>query len=556
MKAIGFLQWMVLSIAAVPLLVEEGPFVYVDWQESSSVGGPFQRLYRPSNSVHGGPMIQSEDFATGLQSILDTLADAKGKGTRVQAFGSKWTFNNLSYVQESMVDSTGLNYCQIGMNSSHLMDAFVDLADHLVFVQAGVRIKELNRALTEKNLALSTSGASDGQRVAGAMSTGTHGSRFAYGSMDRMIRAIHIVTDSNQHVLLQGQAAVVNQEFASYLGGATWIQDAELFNMAKICFGSCGIIHGYVLEVEPLYYLRYSTRKYSFTQVENVINTLDVSGLDGIKDTFTNPSMISVGLNLFQTGAGSATVTVYEVTQQQFLQDNRQVNSEGAVSPFLLHLLELILGVVNKPWVRAIDKTLFGGALVYAVHQFIVTQALAMQDGDETIAIDIPSRIFGNPDSESGLEGVYPDIPQYIGKVTNSEMFVPLERTTDALNIIQRQLRDDPILLFVFLRFVKKSSSTLSAAIFNTTTTIDMISIQDEGLFSRTSGWFERLFVEFETSGIPHSYHWGKRFPLNNRWVPNAYGEDLTEWQDQRRMLLGGNEAMFRNDAMDQLAVL
>ena len=167
-----------------------------------------------------------------------------------------------------------------------------------------------------------------------------------------------------------------------------------------------------------------------------------------------------------------------------------------------------------------------------------VIRALATQFGDdEKIAIDIPSRIFGNPDSERGLEGVYPDIPQYIGKVTDSEMFVPLERTTDALNIIQRQLRDEPILVFVFLRFVKKSSSTLSAAMFNTTTTIDMISIQDEGLFSRTSGWFERLFVEFETSGIPHSYHWGKHvIPLNNRWVPNAYGEALTEWQNQRRV--------------------
>jgi len=167
MKAISLLHWIVLS-AAIPL-VEEGPFLYVDWQESPYVGGSFQRLYRPSNSVEGP--IQNEDFATGLESILATISDAKG--TRVRAFGSSWTFNNISYVDESMVDSTGLNYCQVGMNSSHLADGFVDLADRLVFVQAGVKIKELNRALTENNLALSTSGASDGQRVAGALSTGT-----------------------------------------------------------------------------------------------------------------------------------------------------------------------------------------------------------------------------------------------------------------------------------------------------------------------------------------------------------------------------------------------
>ena len=84
MKAIGVLQWTVLllSAACAPLVEQEGPFVYVDWQESASVGGPFQRLYRPSNRVDGP--IQSEDFATGLSSLFATVADAKG--TRVQAF--------------------------------------------------------------------------------------------------------------------------------------------------------------------------------------------------------------------------------------------------------------------------------------------------------------------------------------------------------------------------------------------------------------------------------------------------------------------------------------
>ena len=543
MKTIVLLHWILLSAAVS--LVEEGPFVYVDWQESPYVGGLFDHLYQPANSVKGP--IQHDDFATGLQGILDTIAHARG--TRVRAFGSKWTFNNMSYVNESMVDSTGLNYCQIGMNSSYLKDPFVELADRLVFVQAGVRIKELNRALTDKRLALFTSGASDGQRIAGALSTGTHGSRFEYGGMEQMIRAIHIVTHGDRHVLLQGEA-VVNQEFATYLGGATLIQDEKLFNAAKVCFGSCGIIHGYVLQAEPLYLLRKLTKKYSYAEISDTLNTLDVSGLEGIRDTFTHPSIISVTLNPFDRGADSAFVTVMDqvpLEGQRFLQENK-----AAVNVVLWGILELLVRFMNNPWVRRFDKFFFGGALRYAICRIISSQALAIGTGKvDVIETNIPSRTFGNPDTEDSTDS-YPDIPY---NTTDLEICVPLERTTDALNVLDSLLRDDPIPIFLTLRFVKKSSSTLGFAKFDTSTTVEVTTLQDEDLWSLTGDWLERLFEEFETAGIPHSYHWGKRFPLNSRWVSNAYGDDLTEWEEQRRILLGENAAMFRNDVLDQLGI-
>jgi len=367
-----------------------------------------------------------------------------------------------------------------------------------------------------------------------------------------MILAIHIVTDSNQHFLLQGET-VVNQEFARYLGGATLIQDAKLFNTAKVCFGSCGIIHGYVLEVEPLYYLRRTKRKYSYEEVANLLDTLDVSGLDGIRDTFNDPSIISVMLNPYSKNAGGAIVTVMEITDQLSFNAQQSVQETGAVDNSLLFvILELVVRAMTSQWVRTVDKAIFGGALWYAVCGFITTQALGMVKVRDEIQINIPSRIFGNPDDEGSLSG-YPDVPY---NVVDMELCVPLERTTDALNVIEGLLRDDPIaVLIVTLRFVKKSSSTLGLAKFDTTTTVEMTSFQDEDLWRLTYDWFERLFAEFETADIPHSYHWGKRFPLNNRWVPNTYGDDLTEWEEQRRILLGENEAMFRNDVMDQLGI-
>ena len=538
-KALGMFLYWILLIGAVPLL-EEGPLVFVDWQESPYTGGPFERLYHPSNSVEGP--IQNQDFATGLTSILSVLSSATG--TRVRAFGSKWTYNNIPYVDESMVDSTGLNYCQIGINSTYLVGNYVNLASNLVFVQAGVTIQALSQALLDKKLAISTSGHSDGQRIGGAMSTGTHGSRFQYGAMEEMIRAIHIVTHGNRHVLLQGEA-VVNQAFATYLGNATLIQDKKLFNTAKVCFGSCGIIHGFVLQVEPLYQLRRVTKKYSYAAVTNTLNTLDVSGLDGIGGIFINPFHIQVVLNPFDKATGA----YVEVMDQQpydgrrFLQDTAGEADDSAGAD--LSSLDFPIALVNNPILRFIDKLLFGSGLTRLFSGVIMGSIVILgTKRPDVVSTNVPSAIFGDP-----VKGLFP------WQTTNTEIGVPLERTTDALAIIDNLILSDPLPFYYSLRFVKKTSSTLGFTKFDTTTAIELLGFQDPKLWTLTYDWYERLFAAFATANIPYSYHWGKRFPLNKNWVPNTYGDALTEWQEQRRILLDTNEPMFRNDVLDQLGL-
>ena len=81
--------------------------------------------------------------------------------------------SNMAYTLESMVDSTGLNYCQVGIDGGFVTKEYQDIADHLVFVQAAVQIRSSSQKLLANNLALSTTGTSDGQRVAGAISTAT-----------------------------------------------------------------------------------------------------------------------------------------------------------------------------------------------------------------------------------------------------------------------------------------------------------------------------------------------------------------------------------------------
>jgi L-gulonolactone oxidase len=84
----------------------------------------------------------------------------------------------------------GHSFSDIGLTDGMLMTldlmrgvVQVDAAAHLVTVQAGIRLFELVEALARQGLGLSILGSVARQSVAGAISTGTHGSSLPYGNL-------------------------------------------------------------------------------------------------------------------------------------------------------------------------------------------------------------------------------------------------------------------------------------------------------------------------------------------------------------------------------------
>jgi FAD/FMN-containing dehydrogenase len=118
-----------------------------------------------------------------------------------------------------------------------------DRRNRLVFAQCGVQIKTLNTLLAEKALALPTSGASNGQTIAGAVSTGTHGAANQVGAMQDFILGIHIVAEGGKHYWVERASNhVVTQEFCDWIGAAR-IRDDKLFRAMVVGFGSFGLVH-------------------------------------------------------------------------------------------------------------------------------------------------------------------------------------------------------------------------------------------------------------------------------------------------------------------------
>jgi L-gulonolactone oxidase len=114
----------------------------------------------------------------------------------------------------------------------------IDPEQRQVTVQAGIRLYALVEALAQHGLALSNMGSIAAQSVAGALSTGTHGTGLKFGAYDHYVTAMRLITARGD--VLELTAQTTPNELAA----------------AKVSLGSLGIISTVTLQCEPLFNLR------------------------------------------------------------------------------------------------------------------------------------------------------------------------------------------------------------------------------------------------------------------------------------------------------------
>ncbi len=114
----------------------------------------------------------------------------------------------------------------------------VDLEAMTVTVLAGTPLHVLNAELDARGLALANLGDIDRQTVAGAISTGTHGSGGRAASLSAQVAAVELVTADGS------------------VRTATPGHDEELFEVARLGLGAVGILTAVTLDVVPAFRLR------------------------------------------------------------------------------------------------------------------------------------------------------------------------------------------------------------------------------------------------------------------------------------------------------------
>jgi FAD/FMN-containing dehydrogenase len=115
--------------------------------------------------------------------------------------------NALSKKQKIRVMATGHSFTPIVETDGLLLDLAkisgikaVDPYKQRAFVGSGTPISALGEPLWERGLALKNQGDIDAQRIAGAVSTGTHGSGTSFGSFSSTLKSCRIVTGTGDVV--------------------------------------------------------------------------------------------------------------------------------------------------------------------------------------------------------------------------------------------------------------------------------------------------------------------------------------------------------------------
>lgn len=124
--------------------------------------------------------------------VLDVLARARRQKRRVRPVGSGHSWSSIAVPEH------------VGLDLAHLREVLeIDAAARTVRVQAGVQLESLTEALDRVGLAMPILGSVSEQTIAGAISTGTHGSSLTYGNLASLVRAMTIVTPAGEVLRLE-----------------------------------------------------------------------------------------------------------------------------------------------------------------------------------------------------------------------------------------------------------------------------------------------------------------------------------------------------------------
>ncbi len=195
-------------------------------------------------------------------------------------------------------------------------------------VQAGIKLWQLNEYLDQQGLALANLGSIARQSIAGAVSTGTHGSGINFQLIGSQLEQMSLIKADGQKVTLHRE------------------RDKALFNMAVVNLGALGIISEVTLNIVPAFRLHDQTVVLPFEEVVEQLDEL-IHNTDHFKMWWF---------------PHSEQVVVYRYRRTQEPANDsrfRQWFMDEFLSVYMYRLLVKI-GNLNRDWRKPINQMLVG----------------------------------------------------------------------------------------------------------------------------------------------------------------------------------------------------
>jgi hypothetical protein len=188
--------------------------------------------------------------------IVEIVQRAEKEGVSVRAVGSRHSWSDVALGSGYVLRPEGLAR-PLDLEERLLRRSREDSPERLVRVEAGMRIRDLNRWLDrEQGLALSNMGGYDGQTVAGVISTSTHGSGLRFGPLSDFVRSVDLVAAGGQRYRIEPEHGPTDRELWEP-EHPDWelVQDDDRFAAVRVGMGCLGVIYAVILVVEPGYLL-------------------------------------------------------------------------------------------------------------------------------------------------------------------------------------------------------------------------------------------------------------------------------------------------------------
>jgi L-gulono-1,4-lactone dehydrogenase len=181
------------------------------------------------------------------EEVVAAVRVAARDGLTVRAAGTGHSFNSIVTTDGMVLDLTGFR-------------GVVAVSEESVTVRPGTTIQEICRVLDGKGLALPNIGTLHSQSIAGAVSTGNHGTGLAHPALAGEILALRLVTAAGEVLALDGDS------------------DPDLFRAAKTSLGALGVLTEVTLRCVPAFRLRLSTDSAPLPEVADRLPEILASG--------------------------------------------------------------------------------------------------------------------------------------------------------------------------------------------------------------------------------------------------------------------------------------
>ncbi len=490
---------------------------------------PLKTLYVTELAGQGNIPSKIDRYNDAAVEIQRLIQETHQQNQGFRAFGSAWSMSNIAHHSDRM-HYNGFMNISLALSDEPPHPNTSYNSSNLFFFQCGNVIKRISEVLAAHGKSLKTSGASNGQTIAGCISTGVHGSALDTGSVQDYIVGLNLITGPEPediYYLERHSSPAMSDQFASKLN-AKVLRNDGLFNAALVGLGGFGFIHGVVLEAEDRFLLQRYVRKIDKSIALQLAASLDFANSDFVIPEETDsqgkgnrPYHYKIFINPYQQTQDYMVELIFKKPYTEPYADPLPLIRTSLYRD-LIHLLIKISENFPKsiPWfIKRLEKA---------------------------ILPEVREHVKGT------LSEIFWDAP-YQGPAFACSFGVDHTDAPRALELLVKLTREEgPVPGIFAMRFVKKSEATLSFAKFPVTCMLEIDGVlwkKTNSIMSLTE-YSRRMIEVLQANNIAFTLHWGK----NADWefpglIEHMYGSAVPLWKNYRNSLLSKEMAvLFSND--------